>query len=61
MKKKQKNSVIQGRVILRNVILIIPLSGRRRKNSTLHMGYISQYTTQGEYKMFWVLGNTLVQ
>ena len=52
---------LQGRVILKELILSIPLSGRAIFPSKLPKGYISQYTPKGKYWMFCVLGNTLVQ
>ena len=53
--------VLQGRVILEELVLSSPLSRMAIFNSALPRGYISQYTPLGKNWMFSVLGNTLVQ
>ena len=52
--------VLQGRLILDELIISISLSGRAIYQSTLPKGYISQYTPSGEYWKISVLTNTLV-
>ena len=53
--------VLQGRVILDELILSIPLPGKAHFHCTLPSSYTLPYTPYGKHWMFCVLGNTLVQ
>ena len=52
--------ILRDRKILEKLIFSIFLHRRAIFHSRLPRGYISQYTPVGEYRLFCVLGNTLV-